>query len=69
MSNLKRCDKCGSVIERNKFDTAPDIHLQVRDITGEYGRLEKDLCDDCMTVFGKFIVEFFGVGSATKIDE
>lgn len=68
MANIKICDKCGTVINREKFEDAPDIHSQIRDITGEYALMQKDLCDDCMAKYQKVMLDFFNGLNATKID-
>ena len=69
MANIKVCDKCGEIVLRKKFEDAPDVHLQVRDISGDYGKLEKDLCDVCMIDFQKLTVDFFGAVEVNLIEQ
>ena len=58
--NVKRCDVCREeIVNRVKFDDAPDMVMIIRDISGQLVKVEKDLCDTHMSVWKEKLESFF----------
>ena len=58
MAEVKKCDRCGKIYEKNEMHKAKEYHPTPRNIVGiaaidKYLKTDRffELCDDCLTEF------------------